>query len=237
MAIQEGDFILLSYTGRYDDTVFDTTDEEIARQEGIFNQQAVYGPLVIRVGGGHVVRGLDEAVVGHERGDTAEVDVPPEKGFGERDDNLVESVSITRFKEKPEVGMRVKADDREGTVVAVIGRRAKVDFNPPLAGKTLHYTFTIEDVVDDPVEQIKGLIRLYTRRKDVGVSISDGTADLLLPPGIIYDMRWLTWRSRVVHEIFEYIDGIDKVVMIEEFRKPAPPGEEEASEDEKQDGQ
>ncbi|MGC9434685.1 MAG: FKBP-type peptidyl-prolyl cis-trans isomerase [Methanomicrobiales archaeon] len=225
MTIREGDFILLRYTGRFDDTVFDTTDEETARDEDIHNPEAHYGPIVIRVGSGHVIPGLDEALVGREKGEEGEVEVPPEKGFGERDEDLIESISITRFKDKPKPGMRVKTDEREGVVVGVIGRRAKVDFNPPLAGETLHYTFTIDGVVEDPAEQIQGLIRLYTGRNDVDVTISDGTAELLLPPGIVFDRRWLLWRSRVVHEIFEYIEGIDEVVFRETFRRPAPAGE------------
>jgi len=225
MTIGEGDFILLRYTGRYDDTVFDTTDEETAREEDIHNPEAYYGPIVIRVGSGHVIPGLDEALVGREKGEEGEVEVPPEKGFGERDADLVESISITRFQDKPKPGMRVKTDEREGVVVGVIGRRAKVDFNPPLAGRTLHYNFVIEDVVEDPCEQIQGLIRLYTGRTDVEVTISDGTADLLLPPGIIFDRRWLLWRSRMIYEIFKYFNGIDEVVFTEKFKRPSPPEE------------
>jgi len=61
MAIQNGDFIRLIYTGKVDGAVFDTTDEEVAREAGIHNPEALYGPVTIRVGSQHVITGFDEA--------------------------------------------------------------------------------------------------------------------------------------------------------------------------------
>lgn len=108
MAIQEGDFVKLHYTGTVDGRIFDTTDEETAKSEGIYNAQALYGPVVIRVGSRHVIVGLDEALLGKDEGSEDEIDVPPEKAFGERDPNKLESFQKSSFKEKPAKGMSVK---------------------------------------------------------------------------------------------------------------------------------
>jgi len=219
VALQEGDFIELIYTGSIEGTVFDTTDEQTAKDADIHNPSALYGPITIRLGSGHVVAGLEEALIGADVGAEGEVDVSPEKAFGAHDLSQVESVPIAKFKEQPFPGMRVKVDDREGVVVNVIGRRAVVDFNNPLAGKTVHYTYTVVRTVEDTVDRIKGLNRLYVQR-DMEVSIDGATATITLPPAINYDRRWLLWRGRIVHETFEYLTDIQDVVLLERFKRP-----------------
>jgi len=220
MALQEGDFIRLRYTGRFDETIFDTTDEEKAKEEGIYNPRAEYGPVTVRLGSHHIIIGLEDELIGKEVGAEVEVDVPPEKGFGSHDDANVRSVPVSQFREKPKRGMRIEVEGREGVVVDVIGRRAVVDFNHPLAGKTLTYSYTIVEKVEDPIEQIKGLIKLYSGRTDIGISITDGVAELALPPAIVYDRRWMIWRGTLVREIFEYYPDIKNVVMKETFPRP-----------------
>lgn len=220
MALQEGDFISLSYTGRAGENIFDTTEEEKAKEEGIYNPQAEYGPVIIRLGSRHVILGLEDELIGKEVGDEGEVDVSPEKAFGAHDDKHVKSVSVTQFNEKPVKGMRVKVDGNEGLVVDVIGRRAVVDFNHPLAGKTLRYSYSIHEKIEGLSEQIGGLIKLFSGRTDIGITIADGTIELALPPAIIYDRRWMVWRGTLVREIFEHYKEIDNVIMKETFSRP-----------------
>ncbi len=57
MPIENGDFIRLSYTGTVAGTIFDTTDEDQARDAGIHNTQGGYGPVTIHVGSHHVIVG------------------------------------------------------------------------------------------------------------------------------------------------------------------------------------
>lgn len=225
MALQEGDFIRLRYTGRAGGNIFDTTDEESAKEEGIYNPRAEYGPVTIRLGSHHVIIGLEDELIGKEVGTEGEVDVPPEKAFGAHDDQHVRSVPVTQFREKPRRGMRVEVEGNEGMVVDVIGRRAVVDFNHPLAGKTLQYSYTILEKVEDQVEQISGLIKLYSGRADIGITIADGTVELALPPAITYDRRWMVWRGTLVRELFEYYPDVENVVMKETFPRPEKPEE------------
>jgi FKBP-type peptidyl-prolyl cis-trans isomerase SlyD len=223
MALQEGDFIRLRYTGGFGENIFDTTDEDRAKEEGIYNPRADYGPVTIRLGSHHVIVGLEDELIGKEVGAEGEVDVPAEKAFGAHQDDEVKSVPATQFREKPRRGMRIEVEGREGLVIDVIGRRAIVDFNHPLAGKTLHYSYAIVEKVEDPVEQIKGLIKLYAGRSDIEISIVDGTVELALPPAITYDRRWMIWRGTLVREIFEYNPEVQNVVMKETFPRPAAP--------------
>ena len=174
MAIKEGDFIRLSYTGTVNGSVFDTTEEEAAKTAGIHSPNATYGPVTICVGQKHVITGLDEELVGKKVGASGEIVVPPAKAFGERDPKRMQSFPKNMFKEKPVRGMPVKMEEHgEGTVVDVIGARVIVDFNPQLAGQTLTYSYKIEEKVSDALDQLRGLVRLYAGR-DMEIAMDDG---------------------------------------------------------------
>jgi len=220
MAIKEGDFIRISYTGCVADKVFDTTDDAEAKTAGIHSENAIYGPVTICVGQKHVITGLDEELVGKKAGFEGSVTVAPEKAFGERDMKKVQSYPKNKFSQKPVRGMPVKIDEQgEGTVVDVIGSRVIVDFNAPLAGQTLTYKYKIEEAVKEPLDQLKGLVRLYAGR-EMEIALDSDKATVTLPPGINYDRRWLLWRGRIIHEGFELISGISEIVLVESYKKP-----------------
>jgi len=220
MAIKEGDFIRLSYTGTVNGNVFDSTFEEEAKTAGIHSLTAIYGPVTICVGQKHVILGLDEELVGKKAKAEGDVTVAPGKAFGERDPKRIQSYPKNKFTEKPVRGMPVKMEELgEGTVVDVIGSRVIVDFNAPLAGQTLVYHYQIEEVVKDPLEELKGIIRLYAGR-EMEVILEDGKATVTLPAGINYDRRWMLWRGRIIHEGFELIKGIAEIVLVESYTRP-----------------
>ena len=113
MAIQKGDFIKLSFTGKLENgTVFDTTDANVAKDFGMYNDQASYGPETIIVGKGYVVAGLDEDLIGKDVGYKGSVTVPPEKGFGMRRIDQYETIPVKKFKEPIRPGMRVNVGGR-----------------------------------------------------------------------------------------------------------------------------
>ena len=230
MAIQEGDFVKLSHTGGVNGRIFDTTDEEEAKTADIHNPQALYGPMVVRAGSHHIILGLDEALIGKDEGFEGDLEISPEKGFGLHDPKRIESFPKNKFKEKPVKGMSVKVEELgEGVVIDVIGGRVIVDFNHPLSGKTLNYHMKIESVVEDLIEKVKGLIHLYAGR-DMEISFADGNLTITLPPGINYDRRWVMWRSRVIHESFEFIPDIKEIILVESFKRPEKSGEEASEE-------
>jgi FKBP-type peptidyl-prolyl cis-trans isomerase SlyD len=219
MAIENGVFIRISYTGSIEGLPFDTTDEETAKKAGMFNESARYGPMVIRVGSTHVIPGLDDAIVGSEVGVEQTVTVLPEKGFGPHDKERVKVYPLKAFEKKPKVGTRITVEKEEGLVVDIIGQRALVDFNHPLAGKTLEYTFTVEEVVEDDKEKMKGLIRLFSGR-DMELELTEEEVTLHLPPGINYDQRWFLWRGTIINELFLVRESITKIVFMETFNRP-----------------
>lgn len=231
MAIQKGDFIKLNYTGKFEDgRVFDTTDEELAKKEEIFTPRGLYGGDVVIVGAGHTIEGLDEDLEGKEVGYTGSIDIPPEKAFGPSDPKLIETLSITKFEDRNVYpGMSVEIEGRRGVVTRVIGRRATVDFNSPLAGQTVTYEYTIEAVLEGGVEKIQGLLALYTGLRDMEVEVEGEIAKISIPTGLTFNQRWLMAKNRVATELFEYA-GLKEIQLIEKLSSEPQVSEAEIAE-------
>ncbi len=217
MTIQTGDFIRVSYTGKNDDRVFDTTNEEIAKANGIYNEKGKYGGDVIIVGAGHTVAGLDEDFIGKEAGYSGSVTVPPEKAFGIRNPELIQTIPISKFEQKPQVGMPVQVDGRQGVVIRAIGRMAQVDFNRFLAGQTVTYDYEIKEKVGDNEGKVKGLLGLYIG-KEFSVEIKDDTVTVEIEPELTYNQRWLMSKRQIAKELIDNTD-IKEVVYVERYNK------------------
>ncbi len=216
--IKQGDFIKISYTAKLEDgTVIDTTDEKVAKEYGIYDENGRYGDIVIVVGEGNVVKGLDEQLVGKEVGFKGEIVVPPEKAFGEYDPKKREIVSIRKFPERPKPGQRVRLGNRVGTVERVIGRRVIVDFNHPLAGKTIIFDIEIKEKVEKLEEKIKALFVMYTGL-DVEVEVSDSTARVLIPKGASLNQIFVIGKYDAVSKAFKLLN-IDTIEIVEKFVK------------------
>ncbi len=217
MSIQKGNFIRVSYTGKNEDRVFDTTEEEIAKANGIYNEKGRYGGDVIIVGEGHTVAGLDEDLIGKEAGYKGSVTIPPEKAFGQRNPELIESIPTTKFKERPQVGMPVQVDGRAGIVIRVIGRMATVDFNRFLAGQTVTYDYEIKELIEDTEPKIKGLFGLYVG-KELPVKINDETVTVDVEPELTFNQRWLMAKRQIANEIINNTE-IKEVLYVERYNK------------------
>lgn len=106
-------------------------------------------PFLYLHGGGQIIPGLENALLGLLVGAKKTVTVPPHDGYGEIDEALVTTVSRNNFPpgQDIEVGMRFAAESDDGdsvvfTVTDVTGDQISVDGNHPLAGETL--TFNVE---------------------------------------------------------------------------------------------
>lgn len=217
MTIEKGDFIRISYTGKTADEgrVFDTTEENVAKESGLYNEKGKYGGDVIIVGANHTLEGLDEDFIGKEVGYKGSVTIPPAKAFGDRVPELIETIPITKFQEKPQLGMPVEVDGRQGIVIRVIGRMVQVDFNRFLAGQTVTYDYEIKEKIEDVEGKVRGLFGLYIG-KDLPVRINDDTATVEIEPEMTYNQRWLISKRQVAKEIIKNTD-IKEVVYLERY--------------------
>jgi FKBP-type peptidyl-prolyl cis-trans isomerase SlyD len=169
--VEEGDYVRLEYTATTvpdeddeedEEMLVDTTSEQRASEEGVDTEDQEFGPRTIAVGEGHLFEEVEEALVGKSVGGTGEVVVPAEDAFGEHDPDDVETISANKIDEDDRYpGARVNVDGKQGYVETIVGGRARVDFNHPLAGEDVRYEFEIIDIVDDEEEQIVATIDTY----------------------------------------------------------------------------
>ncbi|NOQ32880.1 MAG: peptidylprolyl isomerase [Methanosarcinales archaeon] len=217
MTIENGDFIRINYTGRLKDgMVFDTTDEEVAKEQGIYDENTRYDSFVIIVGKGHVVEGLDEDIVEKEVGYHGTVEIPPEKGYGEHKTELVKTYPTSKFTETPVKGMRAVVEGQEGMVVMTIGRRVRIDFNSPMAGKPLIFEYVIEEKIDDDLDKIKSLLQSYFRM-DFDAELVDDVAMIEPPSDLRLNQNWLLVKSRIAHELLGSME-LDSVKFVETYQ-------------------
>jgi FKBP-type peptidyl-prolyl cis-trans isomerase SlyD len=108
-------------------------------------------PLSILVGHGNIVPGLEEALRGREAGESFNVSIGPEQGYGLRREGLVQRVPRKHFKGAKLVpGQQVVLPTQQGqramTIQKVGMSVVDVDLNHPMAGKTLDFDVEILDV-------------------------------------------------------------------------------------------
>jgi len=221
--MKPGDFVEVDYVGRIKDTgeIFDVTKEEVAKKEGVHNPKASYKPVVLIVGADFIIKGLDEALRGMKVGEKKKVGVPPEKAFGERKNELLRTIPLAKFKEQnldPFPGAVVNIGNLRGRIVSADGGRVKVDFNHPLAGKTLEYEIEIKSVVKESVEKVKAVVKYFTGIEEVDVACEAAQAEINIKKDVdvtrpvkkmISDavIKWCNVEKVKFVEIFESVES------------------------------
>lgn len=226
--VKKKDFVLVDLIGRVKDNgkVFDTTIQEVAVEADIHNEREVYKPRLVIVGAGWVLPGLDEALEGLHVDETKTVEIPPEKGFGERDPKNVKTFPAREFLKqnvKPRPGMTVRIKGRLGTVQRVGGGRIRVDMNHPLAGQVLEYEVTVRDILERDEDKIKALIQ----RRIVGmdpnrfeVSIGEKSVEIGIPTEAVLAENIQFVKIGLVNDIFSNFD-FESVKFSETFKRSA----------------
>ncbi len=161
--LQNGEFVELEYTARTvdEELLVDTTDPEVAEEEGVEENREFKAQTIV-LGEGHVFDAVEEAILGSEVGDSGTVTVPAEEAFGEYNPDDVETVSVEKIDEDDRYpGAHVHLDGRHGHITTIVGGRARIDFNHPLAGDDVEYDYEIADVVDDREQRAAGLFEMY----------------------------------------------------------------------------
>lgn len=211
--MQKGDFIRITYTGRIKGTneLFDTTDEALARKENAFNRNAKYGPMAVITGEKRVIAGLDDALIGMGIMEKKTVEVLPEKAFGQRDAKMIKLFPASQFRSQniePYPGMLVTMNNALGKVMSVSSGRIRVDFNHPLAGKTLVYDLEVVEKIDSVEGKAKAIIDFYA---------GDGSAKLHDEEAILNVDATKDVKEAISKEIMKYIPAVKKVKFEEVF--------------------
>jgi FKBP-type peptidyl-prolyl cis-trans isomerase 2 len=185
--IKEHDFIELDYTGKLEDgTIFDTTEEQVAKDNGFYDEKMKFASATICVGENQILPGLDKNLIDRELGKEFEVKLSAEEAFGKRDIKKMKIMPISAFKEhnmQPQPGLQIEADGETGTISRVSGGRVIVNFNHPLAGKEVVYTVKINKKITDPKEQIVSFLSTSMRMPEdkIDVTVNEEKAEIKLP--------------------------------------------------------
>ncbi|HID80392.1 MAG TPA: peptidylprolyl isomerase [Ignisphaera sp.] len=230
MAISKNTFILVDYTIRVKDTneLVDTTIEEIAKRENKYDPEKVYAPILVIVGEGRLIPGFEEHIESSgEVGKEFTIEIPPEKAYGHRDPSKVKVLNareLLRNGVVPEVGKVVEIGGNIGIIRAVSGGRVLIDFNHPLAGKTLICTYKILKIIEDDAEKIRYLLhrryrRMAPERFIVITDENEKKVTIELPREIYFDRDIQIVKALVAEEIYKYIGKYDTVIYVEKFSR------------------
>lgn len=210
--------------------LFDTTREESAKDNDIYDEKKVYEEVPFIVGEKRFLPGLDEALEGAEIGKDLSIVVPPKKGAGERDPKLVEMRSMrefSRMKVVPEVGKEVVIDNKPAFIAAVYAGRVRVDYNNPLAGFDVRYNYKVTKKAKDREDKIRGIIDMdYGSSDEFGLTITGDTAEILLPDVCKYDEKWFIAKYKVISDLRGFAD-LKLIRFVEEYEKKEKKEEEE----------
>ena len=239
--MQKGDIIRWEYEAwvveNEEETLFDTTNEELAKEHGIHDPNLRYGPMVSIVGIGRLIKGIEDELLKAEVGKEYEVIITPDKAYGERDPKLVKIHSyreLARQKIEPEVGKEVIINNKRGRIVTVTPGRVVIDFNHPLAGKTLKYKFKIVEKVEGEIDKVRAIIEMdYGKEiENFKIELKDDDIIIELPDVCKYDSNWSMAKYMIVGDIRDHVAN-KNVKFVEVYPKKEEP--EEKKEEEKEE--
>lgn len=139
---QKGDTVKVYYKGQIEDgTEFAVSDNP--------------GPIELTIGDGTTLPGFENGLIGMTVGDKRIITVPPEEGFGHKDQDLVFQVNKDNFPPHMDLheGMKVKVKTEDGnkttiTIINIDDDTVTVDANSPFAGKTVSFTVDLVEFVE-----------------------------------------------------------------------------------------
>jgi len=155
MSISKNKVVSITYTLR-----LDHADGELVQQVDNSN------PLVFLFGYGQLLPKFEENLQGKNVGDTYEMTLAPQDGYGIREEQAVVDIPLDVFivdgvlqEDMITVGNTVHLRNQDGMPLSgVVLKRSlefvTVDFNHPLADKTLHFTGEVLNVREATADEI-----------------------------------------------------------------------------------
>ncbi|HKZ88317.1 MAG TPA: FKBP-type peptidyl-prolyl cis-trans isomerase [Candidatus Bathyarchaeia archaeon] len=233
MALQKGDFILINYTAKVKETneIFDTTVEETAKKEHLQKEGEICEPKLIVIGEGWVLKALDDSLTTMEPSKPSMVEIPPEKAFGPRDSEKVKRVHLKQLIEKginPAVGTRIEFGGKNATIRSIGAGRVLLDFNPPLAGKTLAYEVTLNKKLESNEEKIAALIHRripIIEEAKFKFVLQENALTVDMPEESYYVEGVQIAKRGVAMDIQKFFPDITETKFVETFKTPPKPTE------------
>jgi len=135
-SVQDGVVVSMEYTLHVDGELLDSSEGQ--------------GPLLFLAGYGNIVPGLESEMMGMKVGDSKEVVVQPEEGYGEFDNEAFMEVPRDQFPKDMELAVDTELTVRDdqgnahyARVDGIEGNIVTLNFNHPLAGDELHFSVKV----------------------------------------------------------------------------------------------
>lgn len=145
MAIEANQIVSIEYEVKDGDTVVDSNIGGDA--------------LVFMFGKGQIIPGLENGIVDMAIGEKGDILVQPTDAYGEYNEEATQEVPADQFAGiELALGMTLYGQGEDGGTVQVTVKEMKgetivIDFNHPLAGKTLMFSVAINNVRDASAEE------------------------------------------------------------------------------------
>ena len=232
MPLEKGDFILINYTAKVKETneVFDTTIEETSKKEHLHKEGELYEPKLVVIGEGWMLKALDESLTTMELGKEQSVEIPPDKAFGPRDPEKIKRVPLKQLFAKdihnPAIGMRIDYNGKMATIRSIGAGRVLLDFNPPLAGKTLVYDVTVEKKLDENEKKVAALIHRripVVENEQFKLAIQEKTLTIDMPEATFYVEGVQIAKRGIAMDLQRFLPQFTEIKFVESFRSEPKP--------------
>ncbi len=141
--VKQGDFVSVTYQG-------------LLENKEVFDSTAKDGPLEFQIGSNNLMPGFEKAILGMTVNEEKTITLQPDEAFGPVRQELIHTVSRKTFSADtaPQVGMvlgmTIERDGEKHKVPALVkeinGDEVIIDYNHPLAGKSLTFTITLMSI-------------------------------------------------------------------------------------------
>ena len=122
----------------------------------VLDSSTGHEPLYYLHGEGNLIPGMEEGLEGQEKGAKLQLKIKPEKGYGIKDDKLIQKLPRSSFgDQKVEKGMQFHSNNGSVVTVTAVGLdQVTVDANHALAGVELNFAIEVMEVRTATVDEI-----------------------------------------------------------------------------------
>lgn len=234
--MEEGTIVHVDYNLYNADSgdLIETTREDIAKENDMHQEGRNYSPLVCVVGSGQLIAGFEESLLSAKADKDISVEIAPADAYGEKDSDKVETISIDkliRYVRDPKslyIGGPVTIEGKTGTLSYMAAGRARIDYNHPMAGRTLKYDYKIIKVIKDKGEKVAALLESNTGHEGFEVSFDGNDISIITPEAMLFDTNAAMQKFRIVTVLRDSVDA-GKVSFVE-VHEPRVAEEEEEEE-------
>jgi peptidylprolyl isomerase len=146
--VESGKFVCVDYEGRLENgEVFDSSQDS--------------QPLEIQMGGGQIIKGFEDAMMGMALREKKVFTLTPDQAYGQRDEDQVHTFSRSEIpaEMQPQVGDMIGLQTPDGqqipaTIAEADDEKVVVDLNHPLAGKSLTFEIEVVNISDEPTQEM-----------------------------------------------------------------------------------